>query len=102
MSCLAILLILKLTYSEKATNFCEISTVDLSYVITVKSMGDIFQNFVAFSEHMGLQVSLKSHLDILTTTISGDIFVLSNIRKNLNTTLKLWSFLSLIVQIFTR
>ena len=28
---------LKFTYSEKATIFCEISTVDLSYVLTVKS-----------------------------------------------------------------
>ena len=28
---------LKFIYSEKATHFCEISTVDLSYVITVKS-----------------------------------------------------------------
>ena len=26
----------KFMYSEKATNFCEISTVDLSYVVTVK------------------------------------------------------------------
>ena len=48
-------------YSEKATNFCEISTVDLSYVryvggnylpYTVKSTMEILQNFVAFSEYM--------------------------------------------------
>ena len=39
-------------YSEKATNFCEISTVDLSYVVTVKSTVEISQNFVAFSEYM--------------------------------------------------
>ena len=43
---------LKFIYSEKATNFCEISTVDLSYVVTVKSMVEISQNFVAFSEYM--------------------------------------------------
>ena len=43
---------LKLIYSEKATNFCEISTVDLSYVVTIKSMVEIAQNFVAFSEYM--------------------------------------------------
>ena len=36
---------LKFIYSEKATKFCEISTVDLSYVVTVKST-------VAFSEYM--------------------------------------------------
>ena len=43
---------LKFIYSEKATNFCEISTVDLSYVVTVKSTVEISQNFVAFSEYM--------------------------------------------------
>ena len=34
--------------SEKATKFCEISTVDLYYVVTVKSKVEISQNFVAF------------------------------------------------------
>ena len=38
----------KFIYSEKATKFCEISTLDLSYV--VKSTVEISQNFVAFSE----------------------------------------------------
>ena len=39
-------------FSEKATKFCEISTVDLSYVVAVKSTVDISQNFAAFSEYM--------------------------------------------------
>ena len=39
---------LKFIYSEKATHFCEISTSNLSYVVTV----EISQNFVAFSEYM--------------------------------------------------
>ena len=43
---------LKFIYSEKATNFCEISTVDLSYVVMVKSTVEISQNFVAFLEYM--------------------------------------------------
>jgi hypothetical protein len=43
---------LKFIYSEKATNFCKISTVDLSYVVMVKSTVEISQNFVAFSECM--------------------------------------------------
>ena len=43
---------LKFIYSEKATNFCEISTIDLSYVVPVKSTVEIAQNFVAFSEYM--------------------------------------------------
>ena len=39
-------------YSEKGTNFCKVSTVDLSYVVTVKSTVELLQNFVAFSEYM--------------------------------------------------
>ena len=46
---------LKFICSEKATNFCEISTVDLSYVVTVKSTMEISQNFVAFSEYMNFK-----------------------------------------------
>ena len=42
--------VLKFIYSEKATKFCEISTVDLSYVVPVKSTVEISQNFV--SEYM--------------------------------------------------
>ena len=43
---------LKFIYSEKATKFCEISAVDLSYVVMVKSMVDISQNFVVPSEYI--------------------------------------------------
>ena len=43
---------LKFIYSEKVTQFCEISTLDLSYVQTIKSTVEILQNFVAFSEYM--------------------------------------------------
>ena len=45
---------LKFIYSEKATQICEISTVDLSYVVTVKSTVEISQNFEAFSEYMNI------------------------------------------------
>ena len=49
---------LKFIYSEKATKFCEISTIDLSYVVPVKSTAvEILQNFVAFSEYMNFTVS---------------------------------------------
>ena len=44
--------VVKFIYSEKAKKVCEISTVDLSYVVPVKSMVEISQNFVAFSEYM--------------------------------------------------
>ena len=46
---------IKFIYSEKATKFCEISTVDLSYVVPVKSTVEISQNFVAFSEYMNFK-----------------------------------------------
>ena len=42
-------MIIKFIYSEKATKLCEISPVDLSYVVPVKSTVEISQNFVAFS-----------------------------------------------------
>ena len=47
-----LLILFKFIYSEKATNFCEISTVDLSYVVPVKSSMEISQNFVILSEYM--------------------------------------------------
>jgi hypothetical protein len=46
----------KFIYSEKATRFCKISTVDLSHVVPVKSTVEILQNFVAFSEYMNFTV----------------------------------------------
>ena len=39
-------------YSEKATKFCEIFTLLLSYVVPVQSKVKILQNVVAFSEYM--------------------------------------------------
>ena len=44
--------VVKFIYSEKATKFCEIFTLLLSYVVPVKSKVKISQNFVAFSEYM--------------------------------------------------
>ena len=49
-------LCLKFIYSEKATKFCEISTLLLSYVVPVKSKVEISQNFVAFSEYMNFNL----------------------------------------------
>ena len=48
---------LKFIYSEKATKFCEIFTLLLSYVVSVKSTVKILQNFWAFSEYMNLKGS---------------------------------------------
>ena len=39
-------------FSEKAIKFCEISTLDLSHVVMVKSTLEISKNFVAFSDCM--------------------------------------------------
>ena len=47
--------IIKFIYSEKATKFCEVSTIDLMVSIYDKSMVEILeilQKFVAFSEYM--------------------------------------------------
>ena len=52
---------LKFIYSEKATNVWDISTVDLSYVVTIKSSVEVLQNFVAFSEIMNF-TKLSSEL----------------------------------------
>ena len=54
--------VIKLIYSEKATIFCEIFTVDLSSVVTVKSTVEISQNFVAFSEYMDFKSNKKGLL----------------------------------------
>ena len=43
---------IKFIYSEKATQFCEISTLLLTVCTVVKSKMEISQNFVAFSEYM--------------------------------------------------
>ena len=50
---------LKFIYSEKATNFSEISTLDLSYEVPVKSMVEIFRNFVAFSKYINFNIEEK-------------------------------------------
>ena len=50
---------LKFMYSEKATIFCEIFTLLLSYVVPVKRKVKISQNFVAFSEYMNFKLFSK-------------------------------------------
>ena len=49
------LLLLKFIYSEKATEFCEISPLLLTVCTAVKSKVKISQNFVAFSEYMNFK-----------------------------------------------
>ena len=45
-------IVVKFIYSEKATEFCEIFTLLLTTVHTVKSNVKISQNFVTFSEYI--------------------------------------------------
>ena len=47
---------LKFVKSEKATKFCKIFTLLLSYVVQVKSKVKIPQNFVAFSDYMNFKI----------------------------------------------
>ena len=56
---LLILTYIKFIYSEKATKFCEIFTLLLSYVVPVKSKVKISQNIVAFSEYMNFTTFLS-------------------------------------------
>ena len=62
--------ILKFIYSEKATKFCEISTLLLTAVHTVKSKVEISQNFVAFSEYMNFTTQDKSMVEILQKVVT--------------------------------
>ena len=68
---------LKFIYSEKATKFCEIFTLLLSYVVPVKSKGKIPKNFVVFSEYMNFKRgSAKKEIDPEITVYLGTIFIL--------------------------
>ena len=58
--------IIKFIYSEKATKFCEIFTLLLSYVMPVKSKVKISQNCVPFSEFMNFNSVVGNHSDTYT------------------------------------
>ena len=62
---------IKFIYSEKATKFWEISTLDLSYVVPVKPTVEISQNFVVFSEYMNFtkNVSHNNRWNLYSTYI---------------------------------
>ena len=47
---------IKCIYSEKATKFCEISTLLLSYLVPVKIRAENPQNFMFFSEYMNFKI----------------------------------------------
>ena len=65
--------LIKFMYSEKATKFCEISTLLLSYVVPVKSKMDISQSFVAFSEYINFKIWIRRTSKILTYLVDSMI-----------------------------
>ena len=52
-------ILLKFIYFEKATKFCEISTLNLTTIHTVKYKVEISQKFVAFSKYMNFNMKLR-------------------------------------------
>ena len=58
----------KFIYSEKATTFRKIFTLLLSYVVTVKSKVEIWQNFVAFSEYLNFTNQISKLMSIIWKT----------------------------------
>ena len=61
----------KFIYSEKATKFCEISTVDLTGTTQDKSTVEISQNFVAFSECMNF---ITNHMYLSVVNFSVRVY----------------------------
>ena len=57
-------LLVKFIYSEKATKFCKIFTLLLSYVVPVKSKVKISQNFAVFSEYMNFKKAKYSIIQL--------------------------------------
>ena len=66
---------------RRTQKFCEITTLDLSYVVAVKSTVEISQNFVDFSEYMNF--NLFCTLDGLKILCHQIIKKLSKIAKAL-------------------
>ena len=71
----------KFIYSDKATKFCEISTLLMIVLLTVKIEVEILQNFVAFSEYMNLyELGLVNPFCFHRTKVQqkekGDVFSL--------------------------
>ena len=65
---------IKFIYSEMATKFCEISTLLLTSVHTVKNKVEISQNFVAFSEYMNFISPLETWQPIFLATKKSLMF----------------------------
>ena len=58
-------------YSERATKFCEISSLLLFYVVPAKSKVKVSQNLVAFSEYMNFNKIYFEHIGIFFTKLNS-------------------------------
>ena len=58
---------LKFMYSEKATQFYEISTLILFYVMPVKNKVEILQNFVRFLEYINFNETRTDWLKVVNS-----------------------------------
>ena len=73
---------LKFIHSEKATKFCEIFTLILSYIVPVKSKVKILQNFVAFLEYMNFTWNYRTFLRLLFPNLFYQRNTQGNLRHN--------------------
>ena len=64
----------KFIYCEKATKFCKISTADLNVTTKDKSMVEISQKLVAFSEYMNLKYWTSCHEPFFRHILSKDLY----------------------------
>ena len=64
--------VLKFIYSEKAPKFCEIPTLDLTITTQDKSMMEISQKFMAFSECMNF-AKLIHYFQLLVALASASV-----------------------------
>ena len=67
------LIFIKFIYSEQATKFCEIFTLLLTTVHTVKSKVKTLQNFVTFSEYMNFTFSISEKKNWIWKSINTKI-----------------------------
>ena len=73
-------------------NFCKITTLDLSYVVQVKSTVEISQNFVAFSGYMNFRRSLRifHSIERLENTLIAIVKSLVHMNLNETNSKRLW------------
>ena len=97
--------LIKFIYSEKATSFREISTVDLSYVVMVKSTVEISQKFVAFSGYMNFKRCFADNqIEMILINYSWPLSLSTSIfgsEQNKNMTvyvLGIWPFCAWLIQ----